>query len=577
MNKQTHWDQIDFEAYRQIADPEVDGLVAALLPKQGSESIGRLGYNSMLLIADKLIKDPELALVGESRVAEWLKSMPEDLVGYFDPLEAPDWVDAEKLKQGSQLWQQYPLITLFILYSGSLPACYLMKNGIPALYKTEKLRDHQYIYQRIYETGLMLSSCMDEGGIKIVKDTVIQYDALLLQALHNLDAEGKWYQAGHQLVRSAGEPASPVDQQLLEQEIERLRGKRKRYLWGKGYITAKKVRFLHASMRYMLTQPDSFSPWGDKDQPQSYAERLSQVQTPWDTEKLGAPVNQEDLTYTLLTFGLVIPQGMEKWGLPLTREQKESFLHLWKVVGYIMGIHPELLTDDWDDAVSLYEKIQKRQAGSSEDGKILTEALMGFLGGYLPDVPGFAHRLSAAMIISQIGLTNASYILDKQLIDETQSFWRQPIYKLAGVIFATSLRLRARFYSQFKHLGGITSHRLHEATELLIASWRDAFSRRPFFVPVNTTTWQPLPGTDQAYAGRLTEWRRTIFVAVGCSIGLLTISTFSLAAAIPIALISGWPAAKLALTTAASAWLISIGIMQFRLPAVFKKRPKIDK
>ncbi|MGZ8190126.1 MAG: oxygenase MpaB family protein [Methylococcaceae bacterium] len=577
MNKQTHWEHIDLETYRQIADPEVDRLVAALLPKQGSESIGRLGYNSMLLIADKLIKDPELALVGSSRLGEWLEAMPEDLTGYFDPMEAPDWVDSEKLKRGSQLWQQYPLITLFILYSGSLPACYLMKNGIPALYKTEKLRDHQYIFQRIYETGLMLSSCMDEGGIKVVKDAAIQYDALLLQALHNLDKEGKWHQIGHQLVRRAGETKSPVDQQLLEQEIERLRGKRKRYLWGKGYITAKKVRFLHASMRYMLKHPDSFRPWGDKNQPQSYAERLSQVQTPWDTEKLGAPVNQEDLTYTLLTFGLVIPQGMKKWGVPLTREEKESFLHLWKVVGYIMGIHPELLTDDWDDAVSLYEKIQERQAGACEEGPILTEALMGFLGDYLPHVPGFAHRLSAAMIISQIGLTNASYILDKQLIDETQSFWRKPIYKLVGGLFTISLRLRARFYGRFKHLGGITSHRLHEASELLIASWRDAFSRKPFFVPVNTTTWLPLPGTNQAYAANLTEWRREIFAAVGFSLGLLTLSTFSLAATLPIALISGWPTAKLAFITAASTWIISIGIMQFRLPAIFNKRPKIDK
>jgi hypothetical protein len=107
MNRPTRWEQIDLDAYRQMADPEVDNLVAALLPKQGSESIGRLGYNAMLLIADKLIEAPEVALIENSRLAQWLKTMPEDLVGYFDPLEAPDWVDGEKLKCGSSI-QLFP-------------------------------------------------------------------------------------------------------------------------------------------------------------------------------------------------------------------------------------------------------------------------------------------------------------------------------------------------------------------------------------------------------------------------------------------------------------------------------------
>ncbi|MBS3954599.1 MAG: DUF2236 domain-containing protein [Methylomicrobium sp.] len=576
MSSQSIWEHIDLDAYRQLADPEVDSLVAALLPKKGSESIGRLGYNSMLLMADKLIQDPELALVNDSRLANWLKNMPEEIVDYFDPMEAPDWVDAAKLEQGSKLWQQNSLIMLLILYSGSLPACYLMKNGIPALYKTDKLRDHQYIFQRIYETGLMLAACMDKGGIKVAEDAAVQDDVLLLQALNMLDAEGRWQQQGHRLIRTAGETGTPADSEKIAEQIELLRGKPKRYLWGKGYITAKKVRFLHASMRFMLTQPDSFKPWGNKEQPQTFAEQLSQVQTPWDSEKLGVPVNQEDLAYTLLTFGLVIPRGLEKWGLPLNLEQKEAFLHLWKVTGYIMGIRSELLTDNWQDAEALFDAIHSRQAAASEEGAVLTSALIGFLGDYLPDVPGFAHRLSAAMIISQIGMTNASFLLDNTLIKETRVFWRKPFYTLAGGIFSCSLWLRARFYKRFKHLGWITAHRLNEVSELLIDSWRDAYSRKPFFVPADTSTWVRQPGVDQAYHLRLTRWRRQLFFVVGCSFGLLTLALFGLAAAIPVALVGGWSAAKIALIGAISSWLIALGMMNFRLPAIFNLRPTLD-
>lgn len=574
MNAHSRWNQIDLDAYRKMADPEADTLVAALLTKQGSESIGRLGYNSMLLIANKLIADPELALANHSRLAEWLAEMPEDLVGYFDPMEVPDWVDADKIQMGSQLWQEYTLVILLILYAGSLPACYLMKNGIPALYKTEKLREHQYIFQRIYETGTMLDACMEAGGIKVIKDAVIPYEALLLQVLHKLDPDGGWHQVGHHLVRKVGEPQSPLDRERLEQELAALRGKPKRYLWGKGYITAKKVRFLHASMRYMLNQPDQFNPWGDQDKPQSFAERLSHVQTPWDTDQFGAPVNQEDMAYTLLTFGLVIPQGLEKWGVPLTRKEKESFLHLWKVVGYVMGIHPELLTDDWDEAVSLYEAIQARQAGASEDGKVLTEALMGFLGDYLPNIPGLAHRLSASLIISQIGPTHAAYLLDEQLVAETQVFWRRLISKLFGTIFSFCMWLQTHFYRRFKHLGWITAYRLHEASELLIASWRDAYLRKPFFVPATTTSWRPMPGIDEAFLAELRQWRQEMFMVMGLALGLLAFATFGLFGSLPIGLLWGWLAAKNTLIAAATTWFASMGIMNFWLPTVFNKRPK---
>ena len=163
MAAHSKWQNLDLDTYRQLADPEADRLAESILPKQGSEPIGRLGYNAMLMLADKLGDDPELAMIADSRLSKQLNKMPKELVNYFEPMEAPDWVDEEKLKLGAQLWQDNTLITLLALYAASLPACYLMKNGIPALYKTEKLREHQYIFQRIYETGLMLAATMDRN------------------------------------------------------------------------------------------------------------------------------------------------------------------------------------------------------------------------------------------------------------------------------------------------------------------------------------------------------------------------------------------------------------------------------
>ncbi|MGR9116897.1 MAG: hypothetical protein ACU85E_14130, partial [Gammaproteobacteria bacterium] len=235
------WDDLDLDAYRQLSDPEADHLVEELLSKHGSESIGRLGYNAMLMLADKLGEDPELTFLPDSRLAKQLNKMPQDLVAYFEPMEAPDWLDIQKLKLGSKLWQDNTLIMLIALYSASLPACYLMKNGIPALYKTEKLREHQYIFQRIYETGLMLAATMDQDGIRLIEDAEFEDDKLFLQAMQNLDEQGHWRKQGSCMCRTSKAKASEIDPQHVYSEIQRLRGKPKRYIWGKGYITAKKV------------------------------------------------------------------------------------------------------------------------------------------------------------------------------------------------------------------------------------------------------------------------------------------------------------------------------------------------
>lgn len=576
MSAHKKWEGLDLDAYRKIADPEVDQVVEELLSIQGDDTGGAISYNAMLALADKLEKNPELMTVADSHLRTQLDEMPEYLRSYFKPMEAPEWLDEKKLALGSKLWEGNSLITLIALYSASLPACYLMKNGIPALYKTEKLREHQYIFQRLYETGLMLDATMDKGGLRVVEDIEFEQDKLLLQALQNLDKAGQWQRRGQAFVRSADSEAVAIDEQQVSTEIKRLRGQPKRYIWGKGYIVAKKVRFLHASMRFMLTHPEQYMPHGNKDNPQSFAEAASHREVSWDLKKYGAPINQEDLAYTLLTFGLVIPQALEKMGLPISNEEKEAFLHLWRLIGHIMGVRPELLTDDWAEAEALFTNIQQRQGGASQEGVVLTEALIEFLCEYLPHTLGLAHRLSAVLIISQLGLKNAACLLDETLIKEVTCFWRKPLYTLGGKLFKVYLSYRSSYFKHFKHLGWITSHRLHEASELLIDSWRDGYTRQPFFVPANATTWVRKPGVNTEFVTQLKQWRRKLFFGLGTSLALLALAVFSLVAMLPSALLWGWTGISYSLVLAASSWLSSLALMQFWLPKIFNARPQVQ-
>ncbi|HEX3132347.1 MAG TPA: oxygenase MpaB family protein [Planctomycetota bacterium] len=353
------WTDAELDAMRQIGDVEVDPMAEAVISGAVFDQVhGRLGYHNLLGLADVLLQSLELMLLKDSMVATSMANMPKAFVDYFDPMVVPEWVDQAKLDRASELWNENMIAIIGVLYACSLPSCYLIAKGIPTLYDTGKLGQHRFIYQRIYETGLMLDAVMEPGGLHIITDIT--------------DANG----AGGQ-----------------------------RYVWGRGFIAARKVRLLHASMRCMLLHPERMLP---KDAHASVTFANSSIgalttgilQKPYDVASLGKPVNQEDLAYTLLTFGYAIPVGLRAWGCRLSDADCDAFLHVWRLVGHLMGVCPDLIPADFAQAKAFYEKVKSRQAGPSAQGPKLMRSLTMFLQDYLP--PCLMRDLPLMLVATQL-------------------------------------------------------------------------------------------------------------------------------------------------------------------------------
>jgi len=124
---------------------------------------------------------------------------------------------------------------------------------------------------------------------------------------------------------------------------------------GKGFQTVQKVRLMHASIRI-------------------YAKNMH-----WDFEKYDSPINQEDLAGTLLTFSTIILQGLEQTGIKIKQSHKDSYMHFWKVIGSMMGVHDDLLVDDAEEGKALMDVILKHQQAPSVDGKKLTASCISFM------------------------------------------------------------------------------------------------------------------------------------------------------------------------------------------------------
>jgi hypothetical protein len=139
------------------------------------------------------------------------------------------------------------------------------------------------------------------------------------------------------------------------------------------YKAARGVRLFHAAVRYWI---------------------LNDPATKWDVERLGVPINQEDLLGTLAAFTVVVVESLEKMGVSVDDEERDAYLHLWLVVGHLMGIDYELLlprdfpADEqplvYGDVRRLRDEILRRNAGESREGPILMSALADAMARSMP-------------------------------------------------------------------------------------------------------------------------------------------------------------------------------------------------
>lgn len=127
---------------------------------------------------------------------------------------------------------------------------------------------------------------------------------------------------------------------------------------GRGIRTTQKVRLMHAATRHFLWHHPG---WKEH----------------WKPEWL-VPICQEDLAGTMLSFSVTVLQSLVKSNITLTLEEKEAYLHLWKVIGHLLGIREELMPENYDDAVVLLNKWMARNHKPTETGRELMKAMVDF-------------------------------------------------------------------------------------------------------------------------------------------------------------------------------------------------------
>ncbi len=99
-----------------------------------------------------------------------------------------------------------------------------------------------------------------------------------------------------------------------------------------GFITTIQVRLVHSLVR-----------------------RALQKRGDWDADAWGQPINQVDMMATYLAFGPVTAVGTRIFGVPVTRRDSRAMIHMWRYIGWLMGVDESwLATTEGDGFRKLY-------------------------------------------------------------------------------------------------------------------------------------------------------------------------------------------------------------------------------
>jgi hypothetical protein len=246
---------------------------------------------------------------------------------------------------------------------------------------------------------------------------------------------------------------------------------------GNGLRTIQHVRLMHAAIRHLIKA------------------RAEQDPELWNFQEWGQPLNQEDLAGTLLAFAYVVDLPMRRLGVRLSTKDIEAYLHLWNVIGHLLGVEDELLVYDLTDATALVAAIRRRQFGPSHAGREMTRALVALLDELVPG--RIFDNVNPALIRHLITDEVADWlnVPPSSLVDDVGRFTR-----IVDWFFVHVLRRTERDCPLYHRMAGLRQTIGRVLVRELFEQQRGGV-RAPFDIPDHLAHRWQLPPARQAAAG----------------------------------------------------------------------------
>jgi hypothetical protein len=142
----------------------------------------------------------------------------------------------------------------------------------------------------------------------------------------------------------------------------------------------------------------------------------------WDSRRWGLPINQSDQAATLGLFNGALLLGVRALGVRVTGADSRAVMHLWKYVGWLMGVDDDWLRDKEKDQHWLNYHHLVSQGDISEAGPPLANGVVNALNDLNYDrLPALKRGYTRARLLSML-----SYFLGPTGMKELELPYRLP-------------------------------------------------------------------------------------------------------------------------------------------------------
>ncbi|PRC48843.1 DUF2236 domain-containing protein, partial [Mycobacterium sp. ITM-2017-0098] len=123
----------------------------------------------------------------------------------------------------------------------------------------------------------------------------------------------------------------------------------------------------------------------------------------WDIARWGLPINQTDQAATLGLFNGALLLGVRMLGVRVSHGESRAIMHLWKYVGWLMGVDDDWLCDNEAQQHRLNYHLLITQSTVSEAGPALANAIVDAQRAlHYPNLVGPRGRYARARLLSML-------------------------------------------------------------------------------------------------------------------------------------------------------------------------------
>ncbi len=143
--------------------------------------------------------------------------------------------------------------------------------------------------------------------------------------------------------------------------------------------------------------------------------RLVSAQTDWETDAWGIPASAAHMALANTVFSARVLKHIQRLlYLRPTAEERQSFMLIWRYVGYLMGVPEALLTDDEERAKTLFDLALLCEPPPSLESVVMANTLINSV----PELVGVDGRVAQRLVRRVFRLSRA--LIGDELADALQ-------------------------------------------------------------------------------------------------------------------------------------------------------------